>query len=333
MSTGTCLTMTRIGELAFIRFTPEPGESWARYVRSTGFVSGIYILELRDGARYVGQAKELAVRLTTHRRRHRDAVLAFQVAHCPSPLLDAAERQVIQALEGEGRSLTNKLHTNKPQGLDTIEIAVRNGAVVALPWDRTQRGGVTPPAAVETVSPLHQQRYNTAHAEDWYAPLVSACAEIVRLAVPAPTETAGELWSLSLLPETNLAPGWQRLATLNAGGLEIARFFEDTRGPSPTFPTFLNIDCPRHAHLERGRLGLSRGVRVTVDRNYKSGEVLTVHTSLQRTVEVLSSKKVQGLMYALVVRQMRRGNAVLGRHHNRYFAHDVLQVARVAAAE
>ena len=189
--------MSDVGGLEFIRFTPEPGESWARYVRSTGFVSGIYVLELRDGTRYVGQAQDLAVRLTTHRRRHRDAVIAVQVVHCPSPLLDAAERQVIQALEGEGWSLTNKLHTNKPQGRETIEITVRTGAVVALPWDRTQRGSVIPPAAVETVRSLHQKRYNAVYEADWYAPLVVACAEIVRLAVPAPTETAGELWSLS----------------------------------------------------------------------------------------------------------------------------------------
>jgi hypothetical protein len=79
---------------------------------------GNYILHFEDGSAYAGRQGERGVRLNSHMRNHGDQVVAVQFMHDHSndPCVRAdREKQTVDRLEDEGRSLRNVATPSLPQ--------------------------------------------------------------------------------------------------------------------------------------------------------------------------------------------------------------------------
>ncbi|KLO63093.1 hypothetical protein AA983_06965 [Dermacoccus sp. PE3] len=129
------------------------------------------------------------------------------------------EAEMVQHLEAQGWSLTNKLLARRPLGR-AIETVVVEGHIIALPWDRPDIHVEEPPARSRPGGPTHRAAYAEASKAEWFPTVVSLLATVVANIFPAPTETAGTLWTLSLLPSTGRTRTERRL------GLEILRVHE-----------------------------------------------------------------------------------------------------------
>lgn len=103
-------------QLSFDRYDMADGVPVSMLFSMTAapHVCGIYILEFTDGARYVGQTKNIVRRFTQHQHKHGD-VTAFSFASCDEELLDAYERAVIK-VEEQGHELRNRMLTDLPGG-------------------------------------------------------------------------------------------------------------------------------------------------------------------------------------------------------------------------
>ena len=315
----------RIPELDFTHHIIEDGGSLALAFAKTNSLVGIYWIDFADGSSYVGQSVSTRTRLAAHRRRWNDAV-AVHFTSCLPEQLDALEIAVIQHV-GKKRPLRNKLLTNRPGGDRDVVVTISPGRSLALPWDRSRRGEVSPPASVATVSPAGRKKFDSLRKMDGYELLADATASLIAGAIPSPTESQAWLWSVSALPSTNRAPGLRRLLALSAGRLEILCAFEQVAGGTIFHPSFLNLspDFSRETltHALR-RAGL--GPQAITPGHYRAvAGVQTVQVPDLATLQnLLNDPAILDAVYQLVITVMRQGSAPLGRFHNQLLAEDVL---------
>jgi len=315
-----------------LHFTGHPmtsDDSLALLLSNNRSRCGIYWIDFADGASYVGQSVSTRSRLAAHRRRWNDAVLV-RFAECPPERLDEFELATIQ-LAQKSRPLRNKLLTSRPGGERDLEVTVRHGESLTLPWDRERRGPVGTTLAI--VEPTAGQRaaFEKMEKVPGFDSVAHVLAAIIREAIPSPAASQGVLWSVSALPSTNRARGWRRLATLSAGRVEVLRVFEAKNGEQVDRPSFLNLAPDTD---ERGLARAFRRIGITQDR-VSNGEYAALNGI--RTVEVPALDQLSQLLdepvviesvYRLVVTLMRQGSAPLRRVHNPVFAEYLLALAR-----
>lgn len=82
----------------FERWSTPPGTSLGVCFKPGEPRCGIYIVEFRDGDRYVGQAIDVIRRFSDHRRRW-EGIIGIQFRAVPREGLNDAERQMVRLVE------------------------------------------------------------------------------------------------------------------------------------------------------------------------------------------------------------------------------------------
>ncbi len=316
--------------LDFTEHLVVDGASLAPMLAANQSRVGIYWLDFADNYSYIGQSVSVGTRLSSHRRRWAD-VVRVRFAPCETRDLDRLELAAIRHAESLGVSLRNKLLTNRPGGeLDTA-VTIREGASLALPWDRARRG-FTDLETVPESTVIERQRLEQLKARPVWEELAEATAFLLAEAVPAPASSQRALWTVSALPSTNRTKDAARLMTLSAGRLEVLRVIEYRDQPETEWWAYLNLVEEREAPAARICLRLANlgyGIDESVTfHNYRSmADVATIEVEVRDLMGLLEEAAVLDSVYALVVASMRQGSAPLGRSHNQAFANDLLQRA------
>lgn len=253
-------------------------------------------------------------------------------AECRAERLDELELAVIQHVQ-RTRPLRNILLTSRPGGLDDLIVTIREGASLALPWERERRGRlleetVGPPSGRQTNASWERLRLH----ED-YPRLVSSLRTLLLESFPSPAQTQELLWTLTALPSTNRSAGWRRLCTLSAGRLEILRVFEEDLNGQKVLHWFLNLHPEASRRRVRSALAETDAQDSTVRRvAYRAvpERVWTIGAvGLGSLDALLEDEHVLDEAYRLVVMLMRQGLNPLRRHHNHPFASDVLRTSAI----
>ncbi|WP_346030777.1 hypothetical protein [Dermacoccus barathri] len=221
---------------------------------------------------------------------------------------------MLQTLEAQGWSLTNKQQARRPLGR-AIETVVVEGQIIALPWDRPDIRVEEPPTRSRPGGPTYRTAYAEASKTEWFPTVVSLLATVVANIIPAPTATSGTLWTLSLLPSTGHTRIERRLVTLNAGGLEILRVHEFVlHSGERDYLAVLNLALPGNdAEWQSLTDQVGRSAGAVFPTHYSSvGTVLALETTMEDIEAVVAvDGPIRDLAYRLVVGRMRAGNTAL----------------------
>lgn len=308
-----------------VAIEPEDGGSLALLFERVASRCGIYRIDFANGESYVGQSVTARSRLATHRRRWSDAV-SIGFAECDRDRLDDLERSMISYVE-QSRPVRNKLLTNRPGGAGDLIVESSEGVALALPWDRSRRtapalASIEPPAGSAT--PRQHAALARLKAREDYPSVRRILRSIVTEATPAPAHTQSLLWTVTALPSTASGYG-QRLATLNAGRLELVWLFAQDAAGSDV--AMINLHPETDVRVLRKILRRHRISRFAVRRHDYSSmtSVVTVATdSLDDLAMLLEEPFILDSAYRLVATMMRQGLNPLRRHHNWALAADLL---------
>ncbi|MDD0857359.1 GIY-YIG nuclease family protein [Arthrobacter alpinus] len=308
--------------LIFHRYSMEDGVPVSMLFTMAGRtdVCGIYILEFKDGAQYVGQTINIVRRFGDHQHTHGD-IIAFGFAICERQMLDIYERAVIK-LQQQGNDLRNRLLTDLPGGRSDLEIEVSETATVKLPWDRDARSTILNEPKKSMVGRFWQ----LTNRPD-YSNIRTQIGRYIHETIPSPSQTAGLLWTLTALPSTNRAKDRRRLLTLNVCNIEALYVTEyDLQSGGAELEWSLNA-WP--SGLKRELQSLNRWGRrekvVVEPASYKSsGPVERIASIGSDTFSrVLDQNTVIEAAYRLNVTMMRRSKSVFAKFHNQPFAADI----------
>lgn len=212
---------------------------------------GIYILEFKNGERYVGQTVDMPTRFTTHvhgSMHHRPWNDIVKVFFTPAKKdeLDLLERQEIRRQRSKGTTLRNKTfnmgHFEPTPFDDVVEVEEQKHWATGQAeygWELPSEETATRPISDLGESKLY--KHTVAKGEkEIYDKVCSDLAYLIAHVLPSPAETESIYWTLSDYPST--AGG--RFATLNAGSLEIAyfpRFEEEFENGYRDYCCYLNV--------------------------------------------------------------------------------------------
>ncbi|OOB91113.1 GIY-YIG nuclease family protein [Rathayibacter sp. VKM Ac-2630] len=309
--------------LSFLRYDmSEAGSAASLFTGSgTGALCGIYVLEFENGQRYVGQTTNIVSRYASHRRHHGD-VVAFRFAKCPRARLDEEERAEIRRQE-QTHGLRNLTLTGWPGGTGDRAATVEEGKSVLLPWERDRRGKI----GEEGASTLPGRFWELARRDD-YAVLSEYLAYYVSETIADPFGTQKVLWVLSALPSTKRSRTSRRLFTFSCGILETVFAVEYVEDGVTDVAVRVNVDAPTFDEAVRALGPLPDVFYDREDASYKSAEVASfVFGSWNEFADALEYPPFLEAAYKLNTTMMRRGSSPLRRHHNSFFADDVLRVA------
>lgn len=109
--------------LRFARYEPT-GVELSAVLPALTDRCGIYVLHFDDGHRYVGQARDVLVRFSDHRRRWGDRIVALEFGAASAPDLNDLERRTIQQLEHQGSGCTTAPQAGLPMGESPLDLVV-----------------------------------------------------------------------------------------------------------------------------------------------------------------------------------------------------------------
>ncbi|QHC65738.1 hypothetical protein GSU68_03480 [Rathayibacter sp. VKM Ac-2759] len=271
----------------------------------------------------MGQTRNIVSRYATHRRHHGD-VIALAFAPCRPELLDHYEVGEIRRQEAD-HSLRNLALTGWPGGAEDLGVTVEEGRSVLLPWERERRGLI----GDEGGATLPGRFWELARRSD-YRDLSHSLGRYVGETIADPFGTQQALWTLSALPLTKRTKKARRLLTLSCGVLETVYVGEDLS--SGSIAICVNIDAPTfEARLvEEGVEELPAVFANEFETPYKSADVLQWEfDDWGQFADALDFAPFVDAAYKLNTTLMRRGGSPLKRHHNHFFANDLLREAVV----
>lgn len=200
-----------------------------------GSRQGIYVLEFSNGEQYVGQARDVTTRFTTHRRgsTHHPAwrdIVAVSFLPAAREQLDKLEREEIDKRRRQGIPLRNKTFNfphSQPSPIDAVFPTVTHdhwaSGDTCYGWPRDHRGVPVAPD-VSALSYTRRSRFSEwcfhHDAGRTFEAIVADLTYIIETLIPSPQLTESRYWTLSDFPST--AGG--RFATLNVGQVELAYF-------------------------------------------------------------------------------------------------------------
>ncbi|ROQ04255.1 hypothetical protein EDF54_2457 [Rathayibacter sp. PhB93] len=307
-----------LAPLSFTRYDMSEAGSAATLFTDRTLLCGIYVLEFENGQRYVGQTRNIVSRYATHRRHHGD-VIALTFASCRQTDLDHYEVLEIRRQEASHR-LRNLALTGWPGGEDVLGVTVEEGKSILLPWEREKRGRV----GEEGASTLPARFWELARRSD-YDEMSAVLARYVCETIADPFGTQFALWTISALPSTKRTKTRRRLLTLSCGILETV-FAQVER---EVLLIVVNVDAETFDRASRP-LTSQRPIalRSRSTAAYKSARVAQyVFKSWHDFATALDYVPFVEAAYKLNTTMMRRGGSPLRRHHNTFFANDLLRIA------
>ncbi|PTL71654.1 hypothetical protein C1I63_01525 [Rathayibacter caricis DSM 15933] len=311
--------------LSFLRYDMSEAGSAASLFTASGAVGlcGIYVLEFENGQRYVGQTTNIVSRYASHRRHHGD-VVAFRFAKCPRARLDEEERAEIRRQE-QTHGLRNLTLTGWPGGTGDRAATVEEGKSVLLPWERERRGRI----GEEGASTLPGRFWELARRDD-YAALSRVLARYTAETIADPFGTQRVLWVLSAQPSTKRSKTSRRLFTFSCGTLETVFAVEYFDGGEWHVAVRANVDAPTFDAAVEALGEIPVVFYDGEDAAYRSADVASyLFAGWEEFAAALEYPPFLEAAYKLNTTMMRRGGSPLRRHHNAFFADDVLRRAAV----
>ncbi|MFT8396233.1 GIY-YIG nuclease family protein [Propionibacterium sp.] len=320
---------------------------------------GIYVLEFRNGERYVGKATTANGRFSSH--RHGSAhhtpwpdIVAFGFMPVNEGPLDQAEHAMIIQQCSQGHKLRNKVWNighDQPAPLDKIvSIEVQKHWATGSPTYDLEpfvEAARREPGAIPKLCTAHAGKEILENGQSAAEAVIGLLAQVVSQVIPSAVELEERYWTLSDYPQT--ARG--RFATLTVGPLEIAvfpRFFrmdkdghEVTNGKLFSFlnaapGTFISAE-DREEDEDAEWFQETDGhpaVFSYVHGNYKLTPVDRIAFELGAfTLDDFSEEEITG-MRKLVIDVMRNSTAMLNsRHHSHELARRVYEQIVEQAAD
>lgn len=316
---------------------------------------GIYILEFTTGERYVGQARNIASRITQHIHGggHHSAWQDIKRIGCceisPDKLSDT-EKAVIADQLRRGYSLRNVVHNMRPSGARPFDLIISHED--QQHWATGDESYLvdigTLPGLKDVVSSKLGGLPATQRPSHFGNSLFDAVLDDLAMAVihliPNATQLEGEYWSISDAPNT--VGG--RFATLNVGNLEIMYFPRHEavsslllRGAA-CFPVHINGECTetrqKRSCWRRSRISddaLQSGLSIrTSCASYRMTKVnqFILPVGSFRHLSPENKARIIRNVRPLVMQLMRRGrNTLFNRYHSKALttavyrrAHDIL---------
>lgn len=316
---------------------------------------GIYILEFETGERYVGQARNIASRITQHMHGagHHSAWQDIKRIGCCeiSPdKLSVTEKAVIADQLRRGYSLRNVIHNMKPSGMRPFDLIISHED--QRHWaagDESYLVDIGTLSGLEDVAPSKLERLPAARRPSYFGnSLFDAVLDDLAMAVihliPNALQLEGDYWSISDVPNT--VGG--RFATLNVGNLEIMFFprHETVSGLHPRsavyFPVHINGEYTEPLQV-RGRWrrsgmgdealqsGLSIRTSCASYRMTRTNQFILPVGSFRHLPHENKARIIKNAR-PLVMQLMRRGrNTLFNRYHSKALttavyrrAHDIL---------
>lgn len=291
---------------------------------------GIYAYEFTDGTWYVGKSGDVRTRHQQHLHdwRHKASRpipkrILFARIDGDDLELDNVETEAIAAFEKKGYSLRNIMKTGTPGGPDTLEVEVRGGFGVSIPWDRDARPRAALPvcnSASENRTPRLKARFKKLASSPYWSDLPPLLARYVSETVPAPDKTACSLWSATCMGTRHTRSGASipLICCLSFGNIEGLTITEDEYG----LGGFMNMKSKKMAANVPFQ---SDGIWIS-PMNYRSANNVSAATfdSLQELQAILNNRTMLDGAYRLNAEMMRRGSCMYARRSNAYLTNAIL---------
>lgn len=278
---------------------------------------GIYVLHFDDGYFYVGQARDVLVRFSTHRRRWEARIVGLDFAPAAPDELDDLERRSIQHFERQGKGLVNTAWVGLPMGPSPLDVIFDR-----VEQERWLDGMAELTYELEDRLALAGQR---SRSGDKFRQLAArADYEGIRIALlmylldvmPCPHETEGRFWSMTSLPSTNRSRHQRRVSVVSVNNVEtlvLAEVLDEEEGW--LLGGFMNV-APG--------VGKRHGWPVTRNNYRTVGDVDTIYfEGWQGLVHLLQQPEVVAAARQTALGLMRKGRGMMAKYHDRSLADDV----------
>lgn len=242
--------LPKIGVLRFCGLRLDGERSIASDV-SDKSCRGIYAYEFSDGTWYVGKTIDV-------RNRHQDHLHEYRQKHPPLIMirmlfaempevsdgeLDRLETEAINWFSRHGYDLINKAKTSIPLGSSTASIVIDGEFGVEIPWERSRRNcgnsRSAPLEAFKDAKALAKFRKLLSYGKS--ERMIELAARFASMALPAPSATAGVLWTATAMPSRGGDSRRSKtVACVSVGNVEMLTVFAD----GEAFSGFLNVKEP-----------------------------------------------------------------------------------------
>jgi hypothetical protein len=305
--------------LRFARYELPAGVSLSAVLPALTDRCGIYVLHFDDGHRYVGQARDVLVRFSDHRRRWTDRIVAFEFGAASAADLNELERRTIQQLERQGVGLYNSALVGLPMGESPLDLVVDRveqerwlDAGVEAAYDLRER------LVLAASRPRVGKGFEELAVRDDYSEIRAALFLYVLDVVPWPHETERRFWSITSMPSTNRSRTHRRLSTVSVNNVETLVLAQSLIDGQRVMGGFVNV-AP----------GLADPQGWPMERHtYRTvGEVDTItFVDLVGLLDVLEMPGVVEAARRLAIGLMRKGRGMMAKYHDESLADDVFSV-------
>lgn len=278
---------------------------------------GIYVLHFEDGYFYVGQAHDVLVRFSTHRRTWGARIVGLDFAPAAPDHLDELERRSIQHLEQQGKALVNSALVGLPMGPSPLDVIVDR-----VDQERWLDGSAELDYELDDRLALAAQRarsgdkFRKLAARPDYEGIRMALLMYLLYVVPWPHETEGRFWSITSLPSTNRSRYQRRVSTVSVNNVEtlvLAEVLDEDDGW--LLGGFINV--------ARG-VGKSHGWPVKRHKYRTVGEVDAIYfDGWQGLIALLQRPEVEAAARQTALGLMRKGRGMMAKYHDVSLADDV----------
>lgn len=268
--------------------------------------SGIYVLHLNDGFRYVGKSREIARRFSQHSANFAD-IRALSFRHVPQDKLDEVERDTVSLLEDSGVRLRNILLSSFTHAESSFS------EFMPLPL---QEKWLSDTRFVDidgrrTMDEALQARYESRFKRFCQMPNAEQVIRFLHYylpaAIPAVLRTEAKYWAISCLPPAKL----KVFCRVNIYWQEVLTVFEDG---GDLFFSF---------HLARSGLSnnfLSPGGPIAEVTNHKyapggSDQINIVMQGGKEAIAFLKHEDVLSAVRKFNLNLMRKGLCQYARYH------------------
>jgi hypothetical protein len=269
--------------------------------------SGIYTLGFQNGDRYIGQAKNVRIRVRSHFSRWQD-IVSIEVQQCTENNLDRAELDAIALAEEVGFRLRNISLISQPLFSDvtlgTKILSAKDLADFAI-------GRTLPDQERRPIDQMQLERYRQRFEKKVARLQLDELANFLSLytsrLLPAPKRTERVIWASSLLEN-----GWL-ISRINVGWQEVLTILEE-RGELQ-----IKLQC-RESKLSGGLDGLiERFPALQWDESpYVAGGVDQVSLFCRNTTvasALIAEPDVAAAIRHLNATLARRGSTPFGKSH------------------
>ena len=286
---------------------------------------GVYIYKFSDGTWYAGKSVDVASRYVQHRHEYRhdgsshvvETMWFSPVLGNDAEELDAAETQVISALERAGYELTNVLKTDTPGGSGDVVVHPAPGVGVSLPWDRgaRPRTGECGTIPIPSASASNMRSFERLTNRDYWSDLLALLAAYVDETIPAPDSTVHVRWVATAMPSTGGTRGYRRIMAISCQNLETLVVFDEGKGPWG-FVNMREMDSLGRKVCRRFR-SFSHGFHIwPADYQAARGVSRVQFDGLRELSALLSRKDFLDSCYRLNIELMRKGPTMFSRFDN-----------------